>query len=173
MLSYPSDALRKASAKGLLKGFGPAGFGLLSVLFRLPAGFVFRGPCVFAFGWDFLPGWLRMDREMRLRGRSTAITVTVTFCWTADHIGRCFHEPVAQFTDVHQPVLVNTDVHEGAEIGDVGDDSGKPHARLKVLDLRDVFIERKKFEGLPGIPAGLGQFIHDVGQGRQADGLRV
>ena len=46
-----------------------------------------------------------------------------------------FDEAVGQLADMHEAVLMYADVYKRAEIGDIGDDSGKRHPWLQVLDV--------------------------------------
>src|SRR6267378_3394420 len=65
--------------------------------------------------------------------------------------------------DVHQPVLVDSHIDEGAERGDVSDDTFENHAGLQFLELFHSFAEPRRLEGWARIASGLLKFPQDVG----------
>ena len=88
------------------------------------------------------------------------------------HLGGVLDEAVGQFAHVHQAVLMDPDVHKRPESRDVGDNAGKLHSRLQILQGRDALGELEGLEGLPRVPSRFGQLFENVRQGRQADGCR-
>ena len=83
------------------------------------------------------------------------------------YVVRVFHIAVGELRDVHQAVLVNADIDEGAEVGDVGHDSGQHHALHQVVDACHIGVELKLLYLFARVAAGLLQLAHDVGEGGQ------
>ncbi len=75
-----------------------------------------------------------------------------------DHFSRILDKTVGKLADVDQPVLMHPDIHKGTEFGDVGDNAGKSHTRLKIINAVDPLGKGKCTEGCPGITARFGKF---------------
>ena len=56
-------------------------------------------------------------------------------------VGGVLYVPVGDLTDVDQSVLVHADIDKGPELGDIGNQSGQPHPRLKVINAVDPLAE--------------------------------
>ena len=85
------------------------------------------------------------------------------------NFGRIAHESVGQLADVHQAVLVYADIDEGAESGDVGDDSGQLHSRFQILDLLHPFGEAERLEFAARIATRFRQLLENIAQGGHPD----
>ena len=81
-----------------------------------------------------------------------------------DDGGGVAHEAVGQLRHVHQAILLDTDIDEAAEVGDIGDDAGKHHACLDIVDGAQALIEAPHLDGLAGVATGLLQLGHDIVQ---------
>lgn len=64
--------------------------------------------------------------------------------------------------DVDEAVVMDADVDEGAEGGEVGDDTGKNHAGTKVFETIDVFVEFEYLKFGTRVAAGLVQLGENV-----------
>ena len=82
---------------------------------------------------------------------------------------RVFHKPVSELTHMDQAVLMYADVDKGAKCNDVCHDTLQHHSRRQMFRLGDVVAERRRYETLARVAAGLPQLTHNVVQRRQAD----
>ena len=89
-----------------------------------------------------------------------------------NHLVGVAHKAVGHLRHMYQSVLVDTDVDEGSKVGDVRHDAWQDHPRHQVVDLLDIRVELKLLQLLARIATGFLQFLHDVGERRQANLLR-
>ncbi len=88
-----------------------------------------------------------------------------------DHIIGILDIAVGQLRDMHQAVLMDADIDEGAEVGDVGHDARKLHARHEVVDGMHAGVELERLGFAARVEAGLLQFLHDIVERRHAHRL--
>ncbi len=66
---------------------------------------------------------------------------------------------------------MNTHIDEGAEVGHVGHHALEDHAGLEILEVFHAVLEGGGLELRAWVTAWLVQFLEDVGDRRQAEGL--
>ena len=121
---------------------------------------------------------MRKKRLSEFHRQTNAISVHVHFhnldahlLVEVYHFVRVFDVMVSHLADVDEAVLMHANVDESAEGGDIGHDAVKRHPDTQVVDVADVLVKLKGFEGLSWVAAGLVQLGEDVVDGLQAEVL--
>ncbi len=73
---------------------------------------------------------------------------------------------------MHEAILMHANVDESTEVGDIRHDAGQFHHRYEVFWRMNTRIKLERFSLTTRVAAGLFEFLHDIGERRQAYGLR-
>ena len=81
--------------------------------------------------------------------------------------------PVCKLGDVDKALYLDAEVDEAAEVGDVGNDAIENHAFLQVVNGAEGGVERELLVLATRVAPRFAEFLHDVGKGGHAHGVRA